>query len=98
MAGVGRRVLIGYFKLNFKSYLLSHILLFWGTKYSFFFVDVFGRKPESDSGSPAVVMRILIKVGYCLNFAAEDNIYACAYLWSREGLIIIDQLSCCDRR
>ena len=37
MAGVGRRVLIGYFKLNFKSYLLSHILLFWGTKYSFFF-------------------------------------------------------------
>ena len=52
MTGVGRRVLIGYFKLNFKSYLLSHILLFWGTKYSFFlFLWMF----LGESRSPTVV-------------------------------------------
>ena len=49
---MGRRVLIGYFKLNFKSYLLSHILLFWGTKYSFFlFLWMF----LGESRSPTVV-------------------------------------------
>ena len=36
MAGVCRRVLTGHFKLNFYSRLLSHIFLFWGTKYDFF--------------------------------------------------------------